>query len=93
MLSGFSILTAMARCLESGDGRTRAAATEILAMLVDYSPGLLREHVMEQAKALRPDADLLLNVLIAQLLADPDPELSSAMQVPFLSLPFLSSSP
>ncbi|CAG0918241.1 unnamed protein product [Notodromas monacha] len=80
-LSSFGILPALeiAMCLEN-QFVVRTAATDILNMLVEFSPSIVREYILNQAGHVEED-QLFSNVLIEVMMCDPDPDLSSAAQL------------
>ncbi|MGH0161183.1 UNVERIFIED_CONTAM: hypothetical protein FKN15_054627 [Acipenser sinensis] len=68
------------RELGMDDLQVRAAATDIFSYLVEFSPSMVREFVMQEAQQSDDDI-LLINVVIEQMICDPDPELGGAVQL------------
>ncbi|NXK41898.1 P4R3B phosphatase, partial [Piprites chloris] len=68
--------------LHSGmdDLQVRSAATDIFSYLVEFSPSMVREFVMQEAQQSDDDI-LLINVVIEQMICDTDPELGGAVQL------------
>ncbi|KAG8544136.1 hypothetical protein GDO81_023021 [Engystomops pustulosus] len=62
------------------DLQVRAAATDIFSYLVEFSPSMVREFVMQEAQQSDDDI-LLINVVIEQMICDTDPELGGAVQL------------
>ncbi|NXY15552.1 P4R3B phosphatase, partial [Atrichornis clamosus] len=69
-------------CLHYGmdDLQVRSAATDIFSYLVEFSPSMVREFVMQEAQQSDDDI-LLINVVIEQMICDTDPELGGAVQL------------
>ncbi|KFM13710.1 Serine/threonine-protein phosphatase 4 regulatory subunit 3B, partial [Chlamydotis macqueenii] len=69
------------RCeLGMDDLQVRSAATDIFSYLVEFSPSMVREFVMQEAQQSDDDI-LLINVVIEQMICDTDPELGGAVQL------------
>ncbi|XP_061546619.1 serine/threonine-protein phosphatase 4 regulatory subunit 3-A-like isoform X2 [Phycodurus eques] len=80
MLANLSILPALEIVMGMDDLQVRAAATDIFSYLVEFSPSMVREFVMQELQ--QPDDDvLLINVVIKQMICDSDPELGGAVQL------------
>ncbi|KFU98075.1 Serine/threonine-protein phosphatase 4 regulatory subunit 3B, partial [Pterocles gutturalis] len=62
------------------DLQVRSAATDIFSYLVEFSPSMVREFVMQEAQQSDDDI-LLINVVIEQMICDTDPELGGAVQL------------
>ncbi|NWW86948.1 P4R3B phosphatase, partial [Rhynochetos jubatus] len=84
-----SMLQVSAFCIYSRDGlcvagmddlQVRSAATDIFSYLVEFSPSMVREFVMQEAQQSDDDI-LLINVVIEQMICDTDPELGGAVQL------------
>ncbi|NXG29447.1 P4R3B phosphatase, partial [Dromaius novaehollandiae] len=77
----FSVTTIFAT-VEGGmdDLQVRSAATDIFSYLVEFSPSMVREFVMQEAQQSDDDI-LLINVVIEQMICDTDPELGGAVQL------------
>uniref|UniRef100_A0A674NIP5 Serine/threonine-protein phosphatase 4 regulatory subunit 3 n=1 Tax=Takifugu rubripes TaxID=31033 RepID=A0A674NIP5_TAKRU len=68
------------RELGMDDLQVRAAATDIFSYLVEFSPSMVREFVMQEPQQTDDDV-LLINVVIKQMICDSDPELGGAVQL------------
>uniref|UniRef100_A0A4W3H7D1 Protein phosphatase 4 regulatory subunit 3C n=1 Tax=Callorhinchus milii TaxID=7868 RepID=A0A4W3H7D1_CALMI len=79
-LANLGILPALEIVLGMDDVQVRAAATDIFSYLVEYSPSMVREFVMQEAQQSDDDI-LLINVIIEQMICDTDPELGGAVQL------------
>ncbi|XP_078413059.1 serine/threonine-protein phosphatase 4 regulatory subunit 3B isoform X2 [Cetorhinus maximus] len=79
-LANLGILPALEIVLGMDDIQVRAAATDIFSYLVEYSPSMVREFVMQEAQQSDDDI-LLINVIIEQMICDADPELGGAVQL------------
>ncbi|XP_008820965.1 protein PPP4R3C-like [Nannospalax galili] len=56
--------------------RIKVAAIHIFTLLVDYNPCIVQQYAMKEAQECKDDDDLLINIIIAQLICDADPEFS-----------------
>ncbi|XP_041106911.1 serine/threonine-protein phosphatase 4 regulatory subunit 3-like isoform X6 [Polyodon spathula] len=79
-LANLGILPALEIVMGMDDLQVRAAATDIFSYLVEFSPSMVREFVMQEAQQSDDDI-LLINVVIEQMICDPDPELGGAVQL------------
>uniref|UniRef100_A0A8C4N0N7 SMEK homolog 1, suppressor of mek1 (Dictyostelium) n=1 Tax=Eptatretus burgeri TaxID=7764 RepID=A0A8C4N0N7_EPTBU len=79
-LSSFGILPALEVVLGMDDAQVRAAATDIFSYIVEYSPSMVREFVVQEAQQ-NDDDILLINLIIEQMICDADPELGGAVQL------------
>nr|CAG4651615.1 EOG090X01QS [Triops cancriformis] len=79
-LSSLGILPALEVTLSVDDGPTKAASIDILSYIVEFSPSMVREYMLQQANH-TDDDQLLLNIIIEQLMCDRDPELGGAVQL------------
>ncbi|NXW35905.1 P4R3B phosphatase, partial [Phaetusa simplex] len=73
------LITALYHC-GMDDLQVRSAATDIFSYLVEFSPSMVREFVMQEAQQSDDDI-LLINVVIEQMICDTDPELGGAVQL------------
>ncbi|TSN95648.1 Serine/threonine-protein phosphatase 4 regulatory subunit 3-B [Bagarius yarrelli] len=69
------------RELGMDDLQVRAAATDIFSYLVEFSPSMVREFVMQEPQQAEDDDVLLINLVIKQMICDSDPELGGAVQL------------
>lgn len=58
----------------------KTASIDILSYLVDYSPSMVREYAFQQSNV-QDDDQLLINIIIEQMICDPDPDLGGAVQL------------
>lgn len=79
-LQSNDVLGTIEPCMKSPDYGTRVTAVDILALLVEHSPQLVRDYLLRQAKD-KSDDDVLLNRLLVHMQSDDDPELTSGGQV------------
>ncbi|CAG0886456.1 unnamed protein product [Cyprideis torosa] len=83
VVSNLGVLPALEMCLCSEDPAVKAASTEVLRIVVEFSPSMVREFMLSQVN--KPEArqeeqdQLFTNVIIEQIICDPDPELSGAV--------------
>ncbi|KAF0027079.1 hypothetical protein F2P81_019820 [Scophthalmus maximus] len=78
-LANLGILPALEIVMGMDDLQVRAAATDIFSYLVEFSPSMVREFVMQEPQQTDDDV-LLINVVIKQMICDSDPELGGAVQ-------------
>ncbi|NXW89497.1 P4R3B phosphatase, partial [Alopecoenas beccarii] len=76
----YSSLTCCKFSFGMDDLQVRSAATDIFSYLVEFSPSMVREFVMQEAQQSDDDI-LLINVVIEQMICDTDPELGGAVQL------------
>ncbi|NP_001350290.1 serine/threonine-protein phosphatase 4 regulatory subunit 3B isoform 5 [Mus musculus] len=79
-LAKLGILPALEIVMGMDDLQVRSAATDIFSYLVEFSPSMVREFVMQEAQQSDDDV-LLINVVIEQMICDTDPELGGAVQL------------
>ncbi|KAK2092505.1 Serine/threonine-protein phosphatase 4 regulatory subunit 3 [Saguinus oedipus] len=83
-LAKLGILPALEIVMGMDDLQVRSAATDIFSYLVEFSPSMVREFVMQEAQQ-SDDVNLadilLINVVIEQMICDTDPELGGAVQL------------
>uniref|UniRef100_A0A3P8ZJ19 Serine/threonine-protein phosphatase 4 regulatory subunit 3 n=1 Tax=Esox lucius TaxID=8010 RepID=A0A3P8ZJ19_ESOLU len=79
-LANLGILSALEIVMGMDDLQVRAAATDIFSYLVEFSPSMVREFVMQEPQQTDDDV-LLINVVIKQMICDSDPELGGAVQL------------
>lgn len=79
-LSNLGILQALEITLGMDDPIIKTASIDILSYLVDFSPSMVRAHALQQS-IMQDDDQLLINVIIEQMICDPDPELGGAVQL------------
>ncbi|KAF6767780.1 hypothetical protein AHF37_06055 [Paragonimus kellicotti] len=66
------------------DKDIKSAALEILQAFVEHQPSVVRGYVYRETASFRKDDELLINLMINQLLADSDPELSDAFLLSYM---------
>lgn len=79
-LANLGILPALEIVMGMEDVQVKAAATDIFSYLVEFSPSMVREFVMQEPQQADDDV-LLINVVIKQMICDSDPELGGAVQL------------
>uniref|UniRef100_A0A8C9VNG7 Serine/threonine-protein phosphatase 4 regulatory subunit 3 n=1 Tax=Scleropages formosus TaxID=113540 RepID=A0A8C9VNG7_SCLFO len=79
-LANLGILPALEIVMGMDDLQVRAAAIDIFSYLVEFSPSMVREFVMQESQHTDDDV-LLINVVIKQMICDTDPELGGAVQL------------
>ena len=79
-LNNLGILPALEKTLASDNRTTKAASIDILLFIVDFSPSMVREYMLQQLNNTEDDT-LLMNVMIEQMTCDSDPEMGGAVQL------------
>ncbi|XP_027944460.1 serine/threonine-protein phosphatase 4 regulatory subunit 3B-like [Eumetopias jubatus] len=79
-LTELGILPVLKIVMSMEDLQIKSAATDIFTYLVEYSPSMIREFIMEEAQ-LSEDGNLFINVVIEQMICDTDPELGGAVHL------------
>uniref|UniRef100_T1J957 Uncharacterized protein n=1 Tax=Strigamia maritima TaxID=126957 RepID=T1J957_STRMM len=79
-LSNLGILQALEVTLGMDDQTIKAASIDILSYIVEFSPSMVREYILQQVTSLDDD-QLLINIVIEQMICDADPELGGAVQL------------
>uniref|UniRef100_A0A452UA23 Protein phosphatase 4 regulatory subunit 3C n=1 Tax=Ursus maritimus TaxID=29073 RepID=A0A452UA23_URSMA len=79
-LTELGILPVLKIVMSMEDLQIRSAATDIFTYLVEYSPPMIREFIMEEAQE-SEDGNLFINLVIEQIMCDTDPELGSAVHL------------
>ncbi|KAK2706730.1 hypothetical protein QYM36_014685 [Artemia franciscana] len=79
-LTSLGVLAALETTLAADDLSTKLASIDILSYIVEFSPSLVREYILQQNTNSEDEA-LLLNVIIEQLVCDNDPEIGGAVQL------------
>jgi len=85
-LGDLGVLQAVESLLASEDAQLHRFAIDIVAHVVEHSPSMVRDFARKEMTDSRADSggddDLfLINLIIEQMIYDPDPELSCAMQL------------
>lgn len=80
MLASLGILQALEVILIMDDITIKSAAIDILSYIVEFSPSMVRDYMLQQASTQDED-QLLMNIIIEQMICDPDPELGGAIQM------------
>jgi len=70
-LSSLGILPGLEITLQSNTKETKAASVDILLFIVEYSPSLVREYMMQQINNTEDDG-LLMNIVIEGMICDAD---------------------
>ncbi|KAK7104451.1 serine/threonine-protein phosphatase 4 regulatory subunit 3A-like isoform X2 [Littorina saxatilis] len=79
-LSNLGILSTIEIILGLDDERMRSAAIDIFSYIVEFSPSMVREFIVQETQN-QDDDDILINLVIEQMINDTDPELGGAMQL------------
>lgn len=79
-LASLGILPALEITLSVNDPATKSASIDILSYIVEFSPSMVRDYMLQQANSTE-DEHLLLNIIIEQMMCDSDPELGGAVQL------------
>jgi len=70
-LSKHGVLPGLEMTLQSGVKETKAASVDILLFIVDFSPSLVREYMLQQVNSTDDDG-LLMNIVIEGMICDTD---------------------
>ncbi|XP_055453779.1 protein PPP4R3C-like [Psammomys obesus] len=81
ILIKLGIMSALKVTIHMRDYQIKATALDIFTYLVEYNPRLIRVYAMEEAWDIRDDKDLIINIMIEQIICDPDPELSRGISL------------
>jgi protein phosphatase-4 regulatory subunit 3 len=79
-LSSLGVLPGLEMTLQSSVKETKAASVDILLFIVDYSPSLVREYMMQQINNTDDDG-LLMNIVIEGMICDTVPDMGAAVQL------------
>ncbi|XP_054712925.1 serine/threonine-protein phosphatase 4 regulatory subunit 3A-like [Uloborus diversus] len=79
-LSSLGVLQALEITLSMDDSAIKAASTDILSYIVDFNPSMVREYALQQVNK-QDDDQLLVNIIIEQMICDPDPEMGGAVHL------------
>ncbi|XP_045728927.1 serine/threonine-protein phosphatase 4 regulatory subunit 3B [Mirounga angustirostris] len=79
-LTELGILPVLKIAMSMEDLQIKSAATDIFTYLVEYSPSMIREFIMEEAQQCE-DGNLFINLVIEQIICDTDPELGGAVHL------------
>ncbi|VCX40181.1 unnamed protein product [Gulo gulo] len=79
-LTELGILPVLKIVMSMEDSQIKSAATDIFTYLVEYSPSMIREFIMEEAQE-SEDGNLFINLVIEQMICDTDPELGGAVHL------------
>ncbi|VDK36884.1 unnamed protein product [Taenia asiatica] len=83
-LSAHGALSTVEVLLSNNDHDIKSAALVILQAFVENQPSIVREHVCKEGARQHRDENILINLMITQLLEDPDPELGDAYQLGYM---------
>ncbi|MCL4133164.1 UNVERIFIED_CONTAM: hypothetical protein GTU68_012344, partial [Idotea baltica] len=79
-LSNMGVLSAMEITLTLDNQVIKSASIDILSYIVEYSPSMVREYMMQQQHKVEEE-QYLLNIIIEQMVLDSDPEMGGAVQL------------
>ena len=71
------MLKALEITLASDNRRTKTASIDILLFIVDFSPSMVREYMLQQLSNSDDNDSLLMNVIIEQMSCKNDPEMGN----------------
>lgn len=80
-LYSLGVLQALQVILASSDLTVKAAAVDIFTYVVEFNPSMVREYALQQSKSDCPATQYIANVVVAQMICDPDPDLGAAVQL------------
>lgn len=81
-LISLGVLPALEITLAINDNKTKAASIDILTIIVEYSPSIVRDYTLQQYNNTDTEEDqTLINIAIDQMLNDSEPELGGAVQL------------
>ncbi|CAO2623919.1 Protein PPP4R3C [Lemmus lemmus] len=75
------IITALKVSVCMQDNQIKVAALAILTFLVEYNPRIVRVYAVEEAQDSENKDDLFINIMIKQIISDPDPESSHVLSL------------
>jgi len=71
-LSKHGMLGVLVGCLTSSDLKTRMACTDVMFLMLEFDPSLLRTYILGQEQQEEDEKKSLLGTLVQQLINDPD---------------------
>lgn len=80
-LNSLGVLLALETTLPMADKKTKQASIDILTAIVEYSPSIVRDHCLDQARSNATEDNMFINVVINEMLNDTEPELGGAVQL------------
>ncbi|XP_038171858.1 protein PPP4R3C-like [Arvicola amphibius] len=63
------------------DNQIKVAALDIFTYLVEFNPRIVRVYAVDEAEDIENKDDLLINIMIKQIISDPDPESSHVLSL------------
>ncbi|VDN96123.1 unnamed protein product [Rodentolepis nana] len=82
-LSTHGALSTVEFLFSNNDREVKSAALTILQAFVENQPSIVRDYACKESNRQNND-DVLVNLMISQLLEDPDPELGDAFQLAYM---------
>jgi len=79
-LSSLGVLSALEITLALDDQIIKSASIDILSYIVEFSPSMVREYMIQQQHKTEED-QFLLNIILDQMVVDSDPEMGGAVQL------------
>ncbi|KAB7496413.1 Serine/threonine-protein phosphatase 4 regulatory subunit 3 [Armadillidium nasatum] len=79
-LSNMGVLSALEITLSLDNQVIKSASIDILSYIVEFSPSMVREYMMQQQHKVEEE-QYLLNIIIEQMVLDSDPEMGGAVQL------------
>ncbi|KAJ3658702.1 hypothetical protein Zmor_010427 [Zophobas morio] len=77
-LTSFEVLAALEITLAMNDQKVKTASIDVLTYIVDFSPTVIREYILDQANNTVEDKTLL-NIIVEQMICDNDSQLDGAV--------------
>ncbi|CAL4072320.1 unnamed protein product [Meganyctiphanes norvegica] len=78
-LSSLGVLSSLEITLVLDDQVIKSASIDILSYIVEFSPSMVREYMIQQHKT--EEDQFLLNIILDQMVVDSDPEMGGAVQL------------
>ncbi|XP_040599759.1 protein PPP4R3C-like [Mesocricetus auratus] len=75
------LMKALKLSVQTQDYQTKEAAIDIFTHVVEYNPQIIRAYTIEEARTSKNDDDLIMNIMIKQIICDPDPESSYVLSL------------
>jgi protein phosphatase-4 regulatory subunit 3 len=79
-LSSLGILPTLEVTLAMDDMVIKTSSVDILTYLVEFSASMVREYALQQASQ-TDEEQFIVNIIIEQMICDPDPDLAMAVQL------------
>ncbi|XP_015790026.1 serine/threonine-protein phosphatase 4 regulatory subunit 3A [Tetranychus urticae] len=80
-LSTLGVLQTLEVTLSMDNIAIRSASVDILTYVIEFSPSMVREYALKQAASNCDEDQYIINIMIDQMICDPDPTLGMAVQL------------